>query len=189
MKKSELVYSYILEQRLENKRKSMTQAEIAAKLNLSLSIVNAAILRLKKMNAVRVNLRSFDIGDAKKILYYWSSVRDVGKDIIYSTRVDDSASGIEKSVPPGFIYAAYTAYKMKFNDVPADYSEVYVYGDMEAAKKRFSPSKNRPNLFVMKPGPDRITIANIFADLWNMKEWYAKDFLSALEVRINGILE
>ena len=34
-----------------------------------------------------------------------------------------------------------------------------------------------------------ITVAQIFVDLWNLKEWYAKDFLKAMEKKINGLLE
>src|SRR3989338_10788355 len=192
MKKIELVYSYILEQAMEKKRTAMTQAEIAKARSISLSTVNADINHLRKMNAVKVKLRSFDIVDAKKILYYWASIRNVGKDIAYATRVDATAAEIEKNMPPGVVYAAYSAYKIKFKDVPADYSEVYVYGDPEKVKKRFPPSKNRPNLFVLslpKTSNDvsrfwRMAIANIFVDLWNMKEWYAKDFLDALEMKL-----
>ena len=186
MKKIELVYSYVLEQVIEKKRKNMKQAEIAEALKISLSTVNAAISHLRKMNAVRVKLRGFDVVDTKKILYYWASIRNVEKDIIYATRADTSVADIEKRMPPNVVYAAYSAYKIKFRDVPADYSEVYVYGDAETVKKRFPPSKNKPNLFVMDPAVQKITVANIFVDLWNMKEWYAKDFLTALEAKLNA---
>lgn len=184
MKKIELVYCYILEQVMEQKRKTMTQMEIAKALAISLSTVNAAIGKLRKMGAVRVKLRSLDVVDAKKILYYWASIRNIEKDIVYSTRADAPVGEIEKNMPADIVYAAYSAYKMKFKDVPADYSEVYVYGDPDKIKKRFPPSKSRTNLFVLSP-PGKMTIANIFVDLWNMKEWYAKEFLNALERRIN----
>lgn len=88
-------------------------------------------------------------------------------------------------MPPDIVYAAYSAYKIKFKDTPADYSEVYVYGDPDKMRKRFPPSKNKPNLFVLS-GPGGMTIANIFVDLWNMKEWYAKDFLTAMEAKIHA---
>lgn len=190
MKKIELVYCYILEQVLEKKRSKMTQAEIATALKISLSTVNAAIAHIRKMNAVRVKLRSFEVADAKKILYYWASIRNIGKDIVYATRADMPADKIEKSMPAGIIYAAYSAYKIKLKDVPADYSEIYVYADEKQAekiKKRFPPSKSRPNVFVMK-APGKMTIANIFVDLWNMKEWYAREFVKEAEERIDGIL-
>ncbi len=192
MKKTELVYSLILEEALEKKRRSMTQAEIAAALKISMSTVNAAIGHLRKMNAVRVKLRSFDVVDARKILYYWASIRNMEKDIVYATRVEKPASEIEKSMPPGILYAAYSAYRIKFRDVPADYSEVYVYlreeRALEAVKKRLPPSKSRPNVFVLAAGPEKMTLANMFVDMWNMKEWYAREFLLALERRIDGIL-
>ena len=57
---------------------------------------------------------------------------------------------LNRQAPPGHaIFAAYTAYKFKFNDVPADYSEIYVYGD-ESLKGRFPPNKGVSNLFVLK---------------------------------------
>ncbi|MDI6721807.1 MAG: hypothetical protein QMD85_05415, partial [Candidatus Aenigmarchaeota archaeon] len=118
-----------------------------------------------------------------------ASVRNIEKDVVYATRADLSVIEIEKAMPPGVLYAGYSAYKIKFKDVPADYSEVYVYGDGEGIRKRFSPSKSRPNVFVLKAAIEKMTIANIFVDLWNMKEWYAKDFLISLEKRIDGILE
>ena len=187
MKKTERVYNYILEQALEKKRRALTQAEIAKALGVSLSIVNAAIGHLRKMGAVRVKPRGFDVVDARKILYFWASVRNLHKDIVYSTRADRPVGEIEKAMPPGIVYAAYSAYKIKFKDVPADYSEVYVYAgkEIEQIKKRFPASKNRPNLFVLKGELDRMTVATIFVDLWNMTEWYAKDFLTALEAKIH----
>jgi hypothetical protein len=192
MKKIELVYNYILEQALEKKRRKMTQAEIAGALKISLSTVNLAVGHIKKMNAVRVKLRSLEIVDAKKILYYWASIRNIEKDIVYSTRADLPLAEIEKAMPPEIIYAACSAYKAKFKDVPADYSEIYVYIAEETAlekiKKRFPESKNKPNLFVLAKGPKKMTVSNLFVDIWNMKEWYAKEFLNELERKINGIL-
>src|SRR3989338_10053537 len=105
MKKIELVYGYILEQALEKKRRSMTQAEIAEALGISLSTVNAAINHLRKMNAVKVKLRGFDVADTKKILLYWASIRNIEKDIVYSTRIDAPAAEIEKNMPSDVVYA------------------------------------------------------------------------------------
>jgi hypothetical protein len=188
MKKMELVYNYVLEQVLEKKRTNMTQSGLSTALGISLSTINAAISHLERMGAVRVGLRSFGVVNAKKILYFWASTRNVSRDVVYATRADLPVAEIEKRMPPGVIYASYTAYKLRFGDVPSDYSEVYVYGDAEKIKKRFPPSKNKPNIFVIKEGPQKMTIANIFVDIWNMKEWYAKEFLAALERRIDGIL-
>lgn len=192
MKRIEEVYREILFQSMEKKNNSMTQSYIANALSMSLSIVNLALKPLKRMNAIKINQRSLDIIDKKKILYYWASIRNIEKDIIYQTRVDKPVRKIEAEMPADVIYAAYSAYKFKFKDVPADYSEVYVYSDdILEIEKRFPENKKTPNLFILKKDKnmDKATIAQIFVDLWNLKEWYAKDFLKAMEAKLNGILE
>ena len=190
MKKIELVFRTILEELIEKKNKKLTQADIARTLSISLSTVNVAINHLKKMGAVRVKKRSFEIVNGKKILLYWASIRDISKDIMYKTRIDGSVVFIEKNMPNDVVYGAYSGYKFLFNDMPADYSEVYVYSeDLDEIKKRFKECKNEPNLFILKKDFDKMTLAHLFVDLWNLKEWYAKDFLKAMEEKIHGLLE
>ena len=179
---------------IERNKKSLTQAYLAKALGISLSTVNLVLKPLARMNAVRIKKMGFDIIDVKKILYYWASIRNVEKDIIYKTRIEAPVKGIEKEMPDDVIFTAFSAYKFKFKDVPADYSEVYVYGN-EEIKKRFGEDRGNPNLFVLKKDNviDRygktVTIANLFVDLWNLKQWYANDFLKALEAKIGRVLE
>ena len=193
MKKKELVYREILFQVMENKNKKMTQSGIAKTLGISLSTANNALQKLARMNAVKIRQRGFDVLDSRKILYYWASIRNLQKDIIYSTRVEKPVRTIESEMPDSIAFAAYSAYKLKFKDTPADYSEVYVYG--RDIRDRFPESKKAPNIFVLKKDAlmDRYgktgTIAQTFVDLWNLREWYAKEFLNAMEERINAILE
>ena len=188
MKKLELVYNKILEEAIEKKNYRLTQKALSKELKISLSTVNYALKPLRNMSAIKINLKNFNIINPKKILYYWASIRNIEKDIIYKTRIDKDVREIEKLMPNSVIFTAYSFYKFKFKDAPADYSEVYVYGDKEEIKKRFEESKGIPNLFVLKKDINELTLANLFVDLWNLKEWYAKDFLNALERRLNGIL-
>lgn len=194
MKKIEFVYREILYQALENKNRILTQLAIARKLSISLSTVNHALKPLKNMAAVEIKLKNFRTLDIKKIIYYWASVRNLEKDIIYKTRVDKPVKKIESEMPEGIVFGTYSAYKFKFKDVPADYSEVYVYGEDTEIKKRFIENKKRPNLFVLKKDNfmeeygKTTTLALTFVDLWNLKEWYAKDFLTALEEKIRALL-
>ena len=193
MKKKELVYREILFQAMEKKSKKMTQSGIAKALGISLSTVNNALAPLRSMGAVTIGLRGFEASDCKKMIYYWASIRNIQKDIIYSTRAENPVRQIESEMPDSIVFAAYSAYKLRFNDSPADYSEVYVYG--ESAIERLNQSKKTPNVFVLKEDPlmqrygKTGTLAQIFVDLWNLKEWYAKEFLNAMEERINAILE
>ncbi|MBI4154786.1 winged helix-turn-helix domain-containing protein [Candidatus Woesearchaeota archaeon] len=195
MKQAEVIYREILYQAIEKKRKVLTQADLARTLSISLSIINKAIQKLKNIGAIEVKQRNFCVVDIKKILYFWASIRNLHKDIIYSTRIEKSVKEIEKLMPNNIVFSSYSAYKFLFKDVPADYSEVYVYADLEEIKSRFPENKPPYNLFVLKK--DHLierygkitTIANIFVDLWNLKEWYAKEFLKAMEKKMYGILE
>ena len=192
MKRIEEVYREILFQSIEKKNNNLTQADIASALKVSLSVVNLALKPLKSMGALRINQRSFDVIDKKKIFYYWASIRNLDKDIIYKTRVEMPIRSIESQMPMEVVYTAYSAYKFKFKDVPADYSEIYVYSnDLNEIEKRFPKNDKNPNLFVLKRDNNlsKITIAQIFVDLWNLKEWYAKEFLKSMEEKINGLLE
>lgn len=190
MKKVEWVYREILYQSLEKRENRLTQLALGEKLKISLSTVNHALEALRTMGAIAVHQRYFTISDQKKILYHWASVRNLAKDIVYTTRVEKPIAKIEAEMPSSIVFGAYAAYKYHFRDVPADYSEIYVYGDLEEVKKRFPSNQNTPNLFVLKK--DRLmesygqttTLAQTFVDLWNLKEWYAKEFLLALEKKI-----
>ena len=191
MKRKEIVYREILYNAIEEKKMKFTQLELSRKLGISLSIVNEAIGKLSDIGGVKIEQRSFRILDIKKILYYWASLRNLKKDIVFETRVEMPVSEIEKNMPE-VVYTAYSGYKFRFKDVPADYSEVYVYSDnIEEIKKRFPKNDNMPNLFALKRDKNMkgITLAGIFVELWNLKEWYAKEFLEAMEKRLNGILE
>lgn len=194
MKNLELVYREILYQAIEKNNKELTQADIARQLNISLSTVNLAIKNLENMGSIKVNPRNFHVLDIKKILYYWASIRNLSKDIIYRTRIGLPVKDIEKEMPDNIVFAAYTSYNILFKDVPADYSEVYIYGDTNL-KERFPENKSNPNLFVLKKDSSidkygkTTTIANTFVDLWNLKEWYAKEFIKSMEEKLNGILE
>ena len=193
MRKVELVYREILFQAMEKNNRTLTQSYLAKTLKISLSTVNLALKPLQSMNAIKIRKMGFNIIDIKKILYYWASKRNLEKDIIYKTRVEAPVKEIEKQMPNNIVFTAFSAYKFKFKDVPADYSEVYIYAG-EDIKKRFKENNKVPNLFILKKDNAEkygktATIANLFVDLWNLNQWYAKDFLNALEAKIGRFLE
>ena len=195
MKKIEIVFREILYQAIEKKNHVLTQLKLSKDLGFSLSTINLALKKLKKMNSVNIGKMNFKVIDIKKILYLWASIRDIEGDITYKTRAASPVREIERGLP-NITYGAYSAYKFKFKDVPADYSEVYVYADedeLKQIKKRFPKSEKNPNLFVlkkdinMKEDPKTGTIAQIFVDLWNLKQWYANDFLKSFEKKLEGL--
>jgi len=194
MKKIEAVYREILYEVLEKKKFSFTQSELSKSLGISLSIVNSAIKRLESMGALKINQRGFNLIDIKKILYYWASIRNLDKDIVFAVRIDLSVRELERFMP-NLMMTAYSAYKFRFDDVPADYSEIYAYAndnEIEIVKKRISKiktSKGNPNFFLLKKDKllelyNKIPEGQIFVDLWNLRQWYAKEFLLNFEKRI-----
>ncbi len=197
MDKAEFIYREILYRAIERKDFSFTQKELAESLNTSISNVNHSLKPLRRMAAIKVGPRNFEVVNARKILFYWASIRDIKKSLIFKARVELPVIEIEKQMPSGIIFGAYSAYKYRFKDTPADYSEVYIYSDsIDDLRERFQLKESgNPNLYVLKKDEflgkygSQLTLAQLFSDLWNMEEWYAKDFLKALEGKLHGLLE
>lgn len=170
---------------------TQTQQAIAERLGISLSTVHHAISPLARIGAIEKRKFGLRIVDKEKILFYWANIRNIAKDVIYQTRAE-SVRDIEKMMPAKAIFTAFSGYKFRFDDVPADYSEIYVYADEETLseiKKRFPPLEGPANLIVLAKPPilESIKIVPnelLFVDLWNLKEWYAKEFVQALKKRM-----
>ncbi len=196
MKSIEYVYYEILKQYEKKKKKKFTQLQLSKTLNISLSTINLALKPLRKMYAIKVMPACFVLRDISKVLYHWANIRNPQKDIIFQTRVSQPPRKIESNLPSNIIFTAYSGFKFKFKKVPADYSEIYIYADettVQIIKKRLVFSKNKPpNFFVLKKGKlTELTASLLFVDLWNLPEWYAKDYLKALKKELIkiGILE
>lgn len=201
MKKIETIWHYLLNSALTEKKYKHTQKELAGLFGYSLSTINHALTSPTQTGAVRKASKFFILEDFKKMLYFWASHRNLEKDVIYKTTVPEAVPEIEGVVPPAAIFAAYSAARKILGDAPADYSKVYIYiarEQLDEVKRRFPPqpsNKQQPNFFVLlKPQEgfpqmtDITTIPLTFVDLWNLKDWYAKDFTKALEEKMYGIL-
>ena len=169
-----------------------TQAGIAKKLGISLSTVNNALKPLQRIGAIEKMRFGFRLVDREKALVFFATARNLEKDVVFSTRADLGALEIEKLMPAGIVFTAYSAFRLRFGEVPADYSEVYVYAGEEELvelKKRFPARSGPPNITALAGGElfKQEKIASnelVFADLWNLKEWYAKEFIKALEQKM-----
>jgi hypothetical protein len=189
--KVEWVYREILYRLFERDEASFTQRELASSCLVSLGLVNFSLRPLRRMGAVEVRQRGFDLLDPWKALMYWCAVRDLEKETVYSNLLDEPIHRIESSLPRGSIPTAYTAYRERFDDAPSDYSEVYAYGEGEAFAQRFGPGKEkgRRNIFVLKSDGrldslGTAPLAQVYADLWNLETWYARRFLEGLGERL-----
>lgn len=193
MLKKEILWREILYQATENKILNFTQKELAEKFGFSVSTVFNALKIPRAQGAVNVTGKDFSITDIEKLLFIWATQRNLSKEIIFKTFSSQNAKEIEGLMPPGIIFGAYSAFTQKYQDAPADYDKVYVYANPEELaeiKKRFPEAKGNPNFFVLKKDrylhktgvvtPD----AQTFVDLWNLKDWYAKEFMDKLKEKI-----
>ena len=192
MLKKEQIWREILNDCFQKKQYVFTQKELASRLGFSLSTVNNAMALPKRAGAIEITGRNFRVRDREKFLLLWASNRKLENDIIYRTKVDNSsAAGIEGLMPPGIIFGAFSAFVRQYNLAPADYADVYVYADenfLPEIIRRFpSAASDSPNLAVLSADP-RLKVfgqltppAQTFVDLWNLRQWYAKDFLESLK--------
>lgn len=193
MKKIERVYREILFQAFEEKNRELTQTSLSDRCEVSIGNVHYALEPLENMNAIEKKTKKFLILDPRKILIYWASIRSLPKDILYETRSTKPLRTIENEMPP-CLFTAYSGYKFRWGEPPADYSEVYVYADTEEVRDRYPPQKGRANIFVLKQDEhlkkfEKVPLAQIYVDLWNLSSWYAREFIKSMEGMIDGILE
>ena len=195
MKKYEVLWREILNQTIEAKNTIFKQKQLAAKFGFSTSTVFHSLKKPRAIGAIRVWNRGFELIDFEKLLFLWASERKFKSDIIYQTKVNLPVFKIEGNLPPNIIPATYTAFRLKFNSFPADYDKVYIYADSKnEAKGRFPPANGEPNLIVLKMDPwlrqfaPLPPLSQIFVDLWNLSEWYAKEFQNALLNKIKAKL-
>lgn len=196
MKKIEFIWRHVLYESIEKRVTSFRQQELAAHFGISSSTVNAALVPLRRLGALEVGGRGFAVIDYEKILYHWANHRRLTADIAQQLHVRMPIREIESSLPAGAIPTAYTAYIERMGPPPADYDKVYCYTrDARAVAERFSAetAKGSSNLFLLTPDPfltsyPTLPLAQLFVDLWNLSDWYAKDFVRAVKEHIDGLL-
>lgn len=198
MRKIETIWHYLLFSALEAKKYRYTQQEIAQKFAYSLSTVNFALKAPAEIGAIRKETKFFVLADFKKLLYFWASQRNLSRDIIYRTYSPAAITEIEGLIPAGAIYACYSAARRILGEPPADYSAVHCYADekiLPEFKKRFPAGrKHEPNVVILKALKTMeeygglTTLPQTFVDIWNLKDWYSRDFIERLEQKIDAVL-
>lgn len=194
MLKKEILWREILYQAIEHKKTEFTQKDLATKFSFSLSTVFNALKIPRQAGAIKVTGKNFRVVDSEKFLYIWATHRSIEKEKIYETYTGKSVQETEGMMPPEIIFGCYSAYTKRYQDAPADYDKVHIYSDRKNLiniKERFPKKKGEPNLFVLQADPLLKNFGwttpdvQTFADIWNLKEWYAKDFLNAVKKKLS----
>ena len=193
MLKIEYVWRELLDRVIEKRNPDFTITELAKKYSLSTSVVNHALIPLRNLNIVKINKTSSKVIDWERLLFFWATKRSLKKDIIYSTFSFLPVYDREGLMPSDVISTGYTGFRYLLKKTPADYDHTYFYSNkIEKIIKRFPKSKRPPNIFILKPDPyllksKKLGLTQLFVDLWNLPEWYSKDFqeTTLLEIRKN----
>lgn len=198
MRKIETIWQHILYRALERKQYKHTQKELASLFDYSLSTVHHALGVPAKMGALRKTSKFFVLEDFEKLLYYWGSVRNLEADLLYNTYLAAPVLEIEGLVLPGSIYAGYSAARRLLGEPPSDYAKVYFYISQDRLNEvvqRFPRNSQREaNIFALKmpvvmPQYGAVTtLPQTFVDIWNMRDWYSRDFTRSLKEKIDGLL-
>lgn len=198
MKKIETIWHYLLLQTLTEGVFRHTQQDLARRFGISLSTVYHALATPTAIGAIRKESKFFVLADPIKLLYYWASVRNLKRRIIYQTHVNERIQNIEGLAMPTSTFGGYSAGKIILGEAPADYAAVYFYDQKNHLKQiqdRFPPSAHKPaNLFIlektgsMESSKQHTSLPLTFVDIWNLPDWYAKDFTRALEEHIYALL-
>lgn len=195
MLKKEVIWREILFQARQNKKVRFTQKELAEKFGFSVSTVFNALKIPRTAHAINVTGRFFVLEDYRKLLYLWASERNFKNEIIYSSFLSGNTKELEAIMPSSAVFGFFSGFSILRGNHPAEYDHIYIYADQKNLEKileRVSQYENKSsnkNFFVLKLDP-RASLypaqlfEQIFVDLWNAPEWYAKDFLKAMEEEI-----
>ena len=187
------VYREIMYGILEKNQYHFTLKELDA--GSSMEAINYATQRLEGIEVIKRTSDGFEVTEPKKLLNYWATIWNPKDHVVYKTRVPKKVDEIEGMVPKGSLLTAYSGFKLTFNEMPADYSEVWVYGEEKAFEDKFGePEFEEANLIVVQIDEHlkkfkTIPIGQIYVDLWNLSNWNASVFTENLEKKIDKILE
>ncbi len=190
MLKIEYVWRELLYKAIEEGNPYFTITELAGRFNLSTSLVSHAVLPLRDLNMVEIGKIKSKIVDTEKLLFFWATRRNLKSDIIYQTGSPLPVFEREALMPSHVVPTAYTACRLYFNILPSDYEKIYFYADdLGEIEKRFPENSREANIFILKKDPylslyKKIPLGQVFADVWNLPDWYAKEFQEAVLAKI-----
>ena len=193
MLKIELIYRELLYRAIEQGNPNFSLTELSRRFKLSTSVVSHALFPLRQLGIVKVGKLKSSLIDTERLLYFWATKRDIYRDIIYKTYSPLSVTEREALLPANVRPTAFSFCRLILKEESADYEHIYFYADdIYETVKRFPEEGKKPsNIFLLKKDSflstyPKVPLAQVFADLWNLPEWYAKDYSQSLFNIIKG---
>ena len=198
MLKREIVWRRIADDVLENRQTTFPQRELAAQLGMSAGNVHLALEPLRAVGAARVVGKNLVVRDVRKILLLWAARRQPSRPLAAFTSMEH-ARDLVRVLPPGLALTSFAGFVARYGDEPAPFSvaRAYVRLDDQATlvelRRRFneSPDVGAATLIVHEADsmlarnlPEIVGPAQLYVDLWAEADFFASDYLRALEGRL-----
>ena len=117
MNKTGMVYRYVAERLLEDRKAKFVERGIAKELHISPDTVSNAIKPLSSIGCATVSRRYFYITNFKKLLTFWAVHRKLGRDTVYRTYVAIKDVGeIEDHMPDEIAYTMSSGYVKNYGN-------------------------------------------------------------------------
>jgi DNA-binding transcriptional MocR family regulator len=198
MLKREILWRQIADDVLEGRRTTFHQRALAAELGMSAGNVNLALEPLRAVGAVSVAGKNLVVRDVRKILLSWAARRGPSRPLAAFTSAEH-ARDLVRVLPPGLALTSFAGFVARYGDEPAPFSvaRAYVRADDHATlvelRRRFSesPDVGAATLIVHEADsvmahnlPEIVGPAQLYVDLWMEADFFASDYLRALEGRL-----
>jgi hypothetical protein len=198
MLKREILWRQIADDVLEGRRTTFHQRAMAAELGMSPGNVNLALEPLRAIGAVSVAGKNLVVRDVRKILLLWAARRRPSRPLAAFTSAEH-ARALVRVLPPGLALTSFAGFVARYGDEPAPFSvaRAYVRADDHATlvelRRRFSesPDVGAATLIVHEADsvmahnlPEIVGPAQLYVDLWMEADFFASDYLRALEGRL-----
>ncbi|MHB8696172.1 MAG: RNA-binding protein, partial [Solirubrobacteraceae bacterium] len=194
----EILWRQIADDVLEGRRTTFHQRALAAELGMSPGNVNLALEPLRAVGAARVVGKDLIVRDVRKILLLWAARRQPSRPLAAFTSME-RARDLVRVLPPGLTLTSFAGFVARYGDEPSPFSvaRAYVRADDQATlvelRRRFSesPDAGAATLIVHEADsvmgrnlPEIVGPAQLYVDLWMEADFFASDYLRALEARL-----
>lgn len=188
----ERVYRRVVYEFAERGKNHFTQRSLSQQTHVSIGNVNYALKPLFGIGAVVHHARGFAVSNLRKLLAFWAVKSTSMKRVQYRTFTDSRVHDVEMHIPSGCIFTAYSAYWIRFSEVPSDYAQVHVYGSAEAVRRLYPPSDRGPvEVVVLRPDDELkeygsvVPLGQVYVDVWNLPQWMSSEFLKRIEASLH----
>lgn len=199
MLKREILWRQLADDVLDGRRTTFHQRDLAVELGMSAGNVNLALEPLRAVGAVAVVGKNLVVRDVKKILMLWGA-RRLPQPVTAAFVTPERARDVLHVLPPGLALTSFAGFVERYGDEPAPFTVVRAYVRADDARtlaelgRRFASALDKRTATIAIHAADAVLArdlpgivgpAQLFVDLWSEADFFASDYLRALEGRLS----